>query len=81
MPLITFLALTAALPIVGAARGAQRLFTERVATRVSMGVKQAERATVQAVLGDVTVAVDVAEMIVRSAAHEVVELGATGQAR
>jgi alkylation response protein AidB-like acyl-CoA dehydrogenase len=80
MPLTTFLALTAALPIVGAARGAQRLFTERVATRVSAGVRQAERATVHAVLGDVTVAVDVAEMIVRVAAHEVVELGATGRA-
>jgi alkylation response protein AidB-like acyl-CoA dehydrogenase len=80
MPLTTFLALTAALPIVGAARGAQRLFTERVATRVSAGVKQAERATVHAVLGDVSVAVDVAEMIVRAAAHEVADLGATGRA-
>jgi 3-hydroxy-9,10-secoandrosta-1,3,5(10)-triene-9,17-dione monooxygenase len=80
MPLTTFLALTAALPIVGAARGAQRLFTERVATHVSTGVKLGERATVHAVLGEVTVAVDVAEMIVRAAAHEVAELGATGRA-
>lgn len=80
MPLTTFLALTAALPIVGAARGAQRLFLERVATRVSTGVKLAERATVQAVLGDVTVAVDVAEMIVRRAAHDVMELAITGRA-
>ena len=79
MPLLTFLALTAALPIVGAARGAQRLLAERVATRVSFGVPQAERATVQAVLGDVTVAVDVAEMIVRSAADEIVALAATGR--
>jgi alkylation response protein AidB-like acyl-CoA dehydrogenase len=80
MPLTTFLALTAALPIVGAARGAQRLFLERVATRVSTGVKLAERATVQAVLGDVTVAVDVAEMIVRGAAHDVMDLAITRRA-
>ena len=80
MPLTTFLALTAALPIVGAARGAQRLFLDRISGRVSMGVKQAERATVQSVLGDVTVTVDVAEMIVRRAAHEVMDLAVTGRA-
>jgi alkylation response protein AidB-like acyl-CoA dehydrogenase len=80
MPLTTFLALTAALPIVGAARGAQQLFLERVATRVSTGVALAERATVQAVLGEVTVAVDVAEMIVRRAADEVMELAISGRA-
>jgi alkylation response protein AidB-like acyl-CoA dehydrogenase len=80
MPLTTFLALTAALPIVGAARGAQRLFLERVATRVSAGVKLADRVTVQAVLGEVTVAVDVAEMIVRGAAHDVIDLATTGRA-
>jgi alkylation response protein AidB-like acyl-CoA dehydrogenase len=80
MPLSTFLALTAALPIVGAARGAQRIFLDRVATRVSSGVKLSDRATVNAVLGDTTVAVDVAEMIVRRAALDVMELAAAGRA-
>jgi len=80
MPLTTFLALTAALPIVGAARGAQRQFLDRVANRVSAGVKQSERATVQAVLGEVTVTVDVAELIVRRAAEDVMELAVTGRA-
>jgi alkylation response protein AidB-like acyl-CoA dehydrogenase len=79
MPLTTFLALTAALPIVGAARGAQLLLVARLADRVSFGVKQSERATVQAVLGDVTVAVDVAEMIVRRAAQDVMALAEEGR--
>lgn len=79
MPLTTFLALTAALPIVGAARGAQQLFVERLMTRVSAGVKQSERATVQAVVGEVSVAVDVAELIVRRAAIDVMTLAEEGR--
>lgn len=74
MPMSTFLALTAALPLVGAARGALTCFIERTGTRVSAGVRQSERATVQAVLGRVAVAVDVAESIVRQAAVDVTRL-------
>jgi 3-hydroxy-9,10-secoandrosta-1,3,5(10)-triene-9,17-dione monooxygenase len=79
LPMTPFLAMTAALPIAGAARGALRLFIERLEARVSTGTKQSERASLHVVLGDVSAQVHIAELLVREAAVEMVELARAGR--
>ena len=80
LPMTAFLAMTAALPIVGAARGALTHFTARLATRVSAGTKQSERGSLQVVLGDVAAQVHIAELLVREAAADVTTLAVEGRA-
>ena len=79
LPMTPFLAMTAALPILGATQGALQLFTERLAIRVSAGTKQSERASLHVVLGDVSVQVHVAELLVREAAAEMVQMARAGR--
>ena len=80
MPMTPFLAMTASLPLLGAARGALRLFQERVATRVSGGVPLLDRASMQVLLGEVMVQIHTAEVLVREAARDVVRLATEGRA-
>jgi len=79
LPMTPFLAMTAALPVVGAAKGALSLFAERLATRVSVATKQSERASLHVVLGDVSAQVHIAELLVREAAGEMVQLARDGR--
>jgi alkylation response protein AidB-like acyl-CoA dehydrogenase len=79
LPMTPFLAMTAALPVVGAAKGALQLFTDRLATRVSTGTKQSERASLHVVLGDVSTQVHVAELLVREAAAEMTQMARDGR--
>jgi alkylation response protein AidB-like acyl-CoA dehydrogenase len=80
LPMTAFLAMTAALPIVGAARGALARFTERLAGRVSTGTRQSERSSMHVVLGDVTAHVHTAELLVREAAADITALAVAGRA-
>ena len=80
MPMTPFLAMTASLSLVGAARGALDLFRERLSTRVSGGVAQADRASLHVLLGEVSTEIHTAELLVREAAAEVTRLGAEGRA-
>jgi alkylation response protein AidB-like acyl-CoA dehydrogenase len=65
--------------VLGAAKGALRCFTERLETRVSVGMKQSERAPLHVVLADVSVQVHMAELLVREAAVDMVELARAGR--
>jgi alkylation response protein AidB-like acyl-CoA dehydrogenase len=79
LPMTPFLAMTASLPVLGAAKGALRCFTDRLETRVSFGTKQSERAPLHVVLADVSVQVHIAELLVREAAADMVALARAGR--
>jgi 3-hydroxy-9,10-secoandrosta-1,3,5(10)-triene-9,17-dione monooxygenase len=77
-PMLPFLAMTAAIPAVGAARRAVDLFKERLGTRSIYGTvgKQAERASSQMRLAHAAVRVESAETLLRDAGHAVTRWGA-----
>jgi alkylation response protein AidB-like acyl-CoA dehydrogenase len=78
MPMLPFLAVTAAISAVGAARSALAAFRSRLEQHVRMGVqsRQAERPAAQIRLGKAAVMVDVAEQTIRQAGRDNVAAGA-----
>ena len=81
MPMMPVLGLTAAAPAVGGARKAVALFRERLTRRVVYGTteKQSQRAIAQARLGHAQVAVNSAEILLKSIARAVVAWGESGE--
>jgi alkylation response protein AidB-like acyl-CoA dehydrogenase len=77
-PMLPFLAITAAVPAVGAGRRAVALFEERLRGRTLYGTRgrQADRPASQIRLGHASVRVDSAEALLRHAGHEVESWGA-----
>ena len=69
-----FLALTSAIPIVGAARGAVNRCREDLETRVSFGAKQSERPAMQVALARADTDVWLAELALRDLVHDVMQL-------
>jgi alkylation response protein AidB-like acyl-CoA dehydrogenase len=69
-----FLAIASALPMVGAAQGAVAACIDQLATRVSLGAKQADRQAVQMALAESDTEVHFAELAVRDAVHELMRL-------
>ena len=78
MPMLPFLAVTAAIPAVGAARGAVAAFRERLSVRNLHGTetKQAEKPAAQMRLARADFLAKSAEMLVRHVARANVALGA-----
>jgi alkylation response protein AidB-like acyl-CoA dehydrogenase len=78
MPMLPFLAMTAAMSALGAARLALGAFRERLATHVRMGAsaRQAERPAAQIRLGKADVMIAAAEQLVRQAGRDNVASGA-----
>jgi alkylation response protein AidB-like acyl-CoA dehydrogenase len=81
MPMMPVLGLTAAAPAVGGARKAVTLFRERLQERTVYGTadKQSQRAIAQARLGHAQVAVETAEVSLKSIAQTVVNWGESGK--
>ncbi|MDH3640719.1 MAG: hypothetical protein OES38_01400 [Gammaproteobacteria bacterium] len=81
MPMMPVLGLTAAAPAVGGARKAVALFRERLAERTVYGTteKQSQRALAQARLGHAQVAVENAQILLRSTARQVMGWGESGE--
>lgn len=81
MPMLPFLAVTAAIPALGAARGAVKLFQDRLQERLMHGTdqKQAEKPAAQMRLGEAQVMTRAAELLVRDTARANVELGRQGR--
>jgi alkylation response protein AidB-like acyl-CoA dehydrogenase len=77
LPFRPFLSLTAAIPAVGCARRAVRLFQERLPERTLFGSakKQSETAPAQIRLGNLAVRTDAAELSMRAAAREMEACG------
>ncbi len=82
MPMLPFLAVTAAIPAVGAAHGAVKLFRERLQERVMHGTdqKQADKPAAQMRLARADVMTQTAEMLIREVARANVELGRQNRA-
>ncbi|BCW90513.1 Flavin-dependent monooxygenase, oxygenase subunit HsaA [Alphaproteobacteria bacterium SO-S41] len=78
MPMLPFLAVTAAIPAVGAARSAVAAFRERLSVRNMHGTdqKQADKPAAQMRLAKADILTKNAEMLVRHAARANVALGA-----
>jgi len=78
MPMLPFLAVTAAIPAVGAARSAVASFRERLSTRNMHGTdqKQADKPAAQMRLAKADFLTKNAELLLRRAARSNVELGA-----
>jgi 3-hydroxy-9,10-secoandrosta-1,3,5(10)-triene-9,17-dione monooxygenase len=76
MPMLPFLAVTAAIPAVGQARAAVAYFRDRLQERVLHGttVKQAEKPAAQMRLAHADVLTSTAELLIRHVARENVEL-------
>ncbi|HVT25460.1 MAG TPA: acyl-CoA dehydrogenase family protein [Rhizomicrobium sp.] len=81
MPMLPFLALTAALPAVATARAAVEHFRARLAERVVFGteLKQAEKPAAQMRLALADVKTRTAELLVRDAGRKNVALGQSGK--
>ena len=77
MPMLPFLAVTAAIPAVGTARAAVAEFRDRLQQRVVFGgdLKQAEKPAAQMRLAHADVLTRTAETLIRKVARENVELG------
>jgi len=82
MPMLPFLALTAAIPAVGVARSAVSYFRDRMRERVSFGtdLKQAEKPAAQMRLAHADILTQTAELMLRAVGRENVELGRRGEA-
>lgn len=78
MPMLPFLAVTAAIPALGTARAAVKLFRARLEERVmhGTGVKQVEKPAAQMRLAQADVMSHTAEMLIREVARANVALGA-----
>ena len=78
-PMLPLLSIAAAIPAVGAARKALALFQERLGGRALYGTltKQAERPSAQILLGQATVSVDSAELLLRAVADQLDTWGHT----
>lgn len=76
-PMLPLLSIAAATPAVGAARKALVLFQERLGGRAIYGTltKQAERASAQILLGQSTIQVQSAELLIRAVADQLEEWG------
>jgi alkylation response protein AidB-like acyl-CoA dehydrogenase len=77
MPMLPFLAVTAAAPAVGAARAAVGYFRDRLQERVLLGTtqKQAEKPAAQMRLAQADMMTRTAELLIRDVARANVELG------
>lgn len=78
MPMLPFLAMTAAIPAVGAARCALKAYRARLEQHVRMGAqsRQADRPAAQMRLGRAGVMIDTAEQAIRKAGRDNVAAGA-----
>lgn len=76
-PMLPFLSITAAVPAVGAARGALALFIERLGGRTlyGTGTKQAQRQAAQIRLGEVAEQISAAETLLRKAGADLTTWG------
>jgi 3-hydroxy-9,10-secoandrosta-1,3,5(10)-triene-9,17-dione monooxygenase len=74
VPIAPFLAIASAIPIIGAARGVVKRFRDDLPSRVSFGVAQAERQAVQMALGQAATEVRLAELALRQAVRDLLEL-------
>lgn len=76
-PMLPFLTMTAAMPALGAARGALAAFRDRLTGHVRMGnqIRQADRPATQIRLARADVMITSAEQIVRKAGRDAVALG------
>lgn len=77
-PMVPFLAATAAVPVLGAAKGALRHFRERLAGHAKPGaeIRQADRPAVQIRLAEADLMIGAAELLVREAGRRAVAAGA-----
>jgi alkylation response protein AidB-like acyl-CoA dehydrogenase len=77
-PLLPFLAMTAAIPVLGAARSTVAAFRQRLDAHLRMGAdaKQAEKPAAQIRLAKAEVMVNTAELLIRDAGRRNVALGA-----
>jgi len=82
MPMLPFLALTAAIPAIGAARAAVAFFRDRLRQRPVFGsdLKQADKPAAQMRLAMADMHARNAEMLVRDVGHKVLALGADRRA-
>ncbi len=81
MPMLPFLALTAAIPALGNARGAVDNFIQRMSERSVFGTqsKHAERPATQMRLALAQVKVNAAELLLREAASRIMEIARAGE--
>jgi alkylation response protein AidB-like acyl-CoA dehydrogenase len=81
MPMLPFLALTAAIPAVGNARGAVDHFIARMSERAIFGTqsKHTERPATQMRLALADVKVNAAELLLREAASRIMEIARAGE--
>ena len=83
MPSTAFLALVTSAPTIGAARGAVKIFQERLKTRKVTGTQTilGEKANMQVLLARADVMVRTSELLLQTLAREVLERAASGQNR
>lgn len=81
MPSTAFLALVTSAPTIGAARGAVKIFQERLKTRKVTGTQTilSEKANMQVLLARADVMVRTSELLLQTLAREVLERAASGK--